>query len=953
MTPGRPEFRQSTLLEHDKPKTEQNGRNSTVSLTELDGVGKKTAANLIESGFDSIEAIANANKKELASVPGVGKKGAKQILAAATKLWDEIRPKPMEKINKLSKLDGVGGKTAENLINAGYDSIEAIANANEKELASVSGVGRKGAKQILAAAKKLWRKMKPKPKKEIAELKQLDAVGGKTAENLIESGFDSIESVAKAEAEELVSVPGVGKKGSEQMLKSARKLWREKKPKSAKKEAAGDELTELDGVGAKTAESLREAGYDTVFKIADTMPNELSDSVDGVGRKGAENIVASAKKIAKTKGPRPSEEDKETFDLIQLDGVGAKTAENLRAAGYATLEKIATSDSTTLTRFVTGVGDKGAQNIVASAQKLFRLRQAKEIVSDYDLVDLQGVGAKTADLLKKAGYSSIAELAACDPDELADEVEGIGKKSAHKVVQLASQTVAFERADAADLDDVELTDLEGIGPKTAKNLISKGYDTIPKIVSASPSDLAKDVDGIGEKGGKKLIETAKEVVDRGGVVEEQGMKIVSGPRIPIVSTSVKKLKEARESIIRKDSGLDVPDSVRQFRHQMVESWKETEQMMEAAKEKEKEESARTRETMEVVALSAEETSERLVDEVRTVLDEAMMTGRPVFEIPSRSADNIVWDQVRDLLLLGTRKISRPYHSLGSVLDATRTARVMEIVYELLRDNLHATKREVFYSDVNLFRDQKYSDKTIEDVASMLQTTRDSIHVVASARGSAMGRVVLRDCGDRLDLTKMGTGGWSITPFLDQVEIVESDAEFIILSEKDAAMMRLAEAKYWERQPCIILTGKGTGDIATRAFLKMLVRELQIPAFALVDSDPYGHYIYSIFLRGSKRLSYESPFIATPELKLLGVLSRDLEEYKIPKAVRIRMEDSDIRRVKQMLDEPFVQKNKEWVRDLELMLKMKEKAEIQAFASHGFNYLTDEYLPAKLETGDWI
>jgi len=40
-------------------------------------------------------------------------------------------------------------------------------------------------------------------------------------------------------------------------------------------------------------------------------------------------------------------------------------------------------------------------------------------------------------------------------------------------------------------------------------------------------------------------------------------------------------------------------------------------------------------------------------------------------------------------------------------------------------------------------------------------------------------------------------------------------------------------------------------------------------------------------------------------------------------------------------------------DLKLALKKKEKAEIQAFASHGFKFLTDDYLPEKLTTGDWI
>jgi len=221
------------------------------------------------------------------------------------------------------------------------------------------------------------------------------------------------------------------------------------------------------------------------------------------------------------------------------------------------------------------------------------------------------------------------------------------------------------------------------------------------------------------------------------------------------------------------------------------------------------------------------------------------------------------------------------------------------------------------------------------------------------QGAAIGRLVIRDSGDLIDLTRLGSGGWAITPFLDQVEIVESDAELILVVEKDAALIRLAEAKYWNKLPCIIITGKGSADIATRAFLRKLVKELKIPAFALVDSDPYGHYIFSVYLRGSKKLSYESPFLATPEIKLLGVLSKDLDEFNIPKEVRLPMTKADIERTEQLLKEPFVQRNKKWVEDLKLMLNRKEKAEIQALASHGFKYLTDHYLPIKIETGDWI
>ena len=136
-------------------------------------------------------------------------------------------------------------------------------------------------------------------------------------------------------------------------------------------------------------------------------------------------------------------------------------------------------------------------------------------------------------------------------------------------------------------------------------------------------------------------------------------------------------------------------------------------------------------------------------------------------------------------------------------------------------------------------------------------------------------------------------------------------------------------------------------------MKRLSKELNLPVFSLVDSDPYGHYIHSVYLRGSKRLSYESPFLATPNIKLLGVLTRDLDKYKIPQEVRIKMNKQDEKRMKDMLNEDFVKKNKSWEEDLKLALKLKVKAEIQAFASHGFKFLTDTYLPEKLTTGDWI
>ncbi len=358
-------------------------------------------------------------------------------------------------------------------------------------------------------------------------------------------------------------------------------------------------------------------------------------------------------------------------------------------------------------------------------------------------------------------------------------------------------------------------------------------------------------------------------------------------------------------------------------------------------------------TVKIDDLNRRETLHRLYKLVDDVLEKIYKSGRPSIELPSRSATNIMWDEENDLLLLGKQIVEKQFHTLTSVADITRLLRVLEVVNELLNEDIHATKREVFYTDVNLFQEQKNSDKSIEDVATMLYATRNSTHVVAAPKGSCVGRLRIRDRSDIIDLEGLGSGGWTISPMLDNIDIIESDAEFILVIEKDAAMMRLAEARFWKKYPCILLTAQGVGNVAVRMFLKRLSKELNLPVFSLVDSDPYGHYIHSVYLRGSKRLSYESPFLATPNIKLLGVLTRDLDKYKIPQEVRIKMNKQDEKRTKDLLSEDFVKKNKAWETDLKLALDLKIKAEIQAFASHGFKFLTDRYLPEKLTTGDWI
>ncbi|KAJ0987700.1 hypothetical protein J5N97_006056 [Dioscorea zingiberensis] len=333
---------------------------------------------------------------------------------------------------------------------------------------------------------------------------------------------------------------------------------------------------------------------------------------------------------------------------------------------------------------------------------------------------------------------------------------------------------------------------------------------------------------------------------------------------------------------------------------------------------------------------------------------SILSGRGFsFSIPSRSSSNQLYLPELDRIVLKDKTSSRAFANLSTVRKATITARVLSLVHAVLLRGIHVTKRDLFYTDVKLFGDQTQSDAVLDDVSCMLGCTRSSLHVVASEKGVVVGRLVFSDDGDRIDCTRMGIGGKAIPPNIDRVSDLESDALFILLVEKDAAFMRLAEDRFYNRFPCIIVTAKGQPDVATRLFLKKMKTELKLPVLALVDSDPYGLKILSVYMCGSKNMSYDSSNLTTPDIKWLGVRPSDLDKYKVPEQCRLPMTDQDVKAGKDLLEEDFVKRNEGWVRELEMMVRTRQKAEIQALSSFGFQYLTEVYLPLKIQQQDWL
>lgn len=354
--------------------------------------------------------------------------------------------------------------------------------------------------------------------------------------------------------------------------------------------------------------------------------------------------------------------------------------------------------------------------------------------------------------------------------------------------------------------------------------------------------------------------------------------------------------------------------------------------------------------------TTEQTKRILVNEARMFVDNALRDPANVsFSIPSRSGDNIGFDEDTELVLLGKQRIARQFRNLSSVKSVQQLTQLMKNLHEILLRDIHSTKRDLFYMNVKAYETQSTSDNLIEDMGAMLEVTRSSLNITASSKGIVIGHIDFTEKGDFIDCRRIGTGK-SITPNIDDISNMQSDAEFVLVVEKDAIFNRLAEDQFYDYIPSILVTAKGQPDMATRMFIKKINDELGLPILAIMDADVYGFEILRVYSVGSKALSFEASNLAVPEIKWLGLLPSDLEEssgFGIPSSVHLPMTKSDEHRTKLLLEEEFVKRKPAWKEQIQKLLDMKVKAEIQALNARDPQFITNHYLPYKIETGNLI
>lgn len=356
------------------------------------------------------------------------------------------------------------------------------------------------------------------------------------------------------------------------------------------------------------------------------------------------------------------------------------------------------------------------------------------------------------------------------------------------------------------------------------------------------------------------------------------------------------------------------------------------------------------------------TLDRLCQLADSVVEAAERVRDPFLDIPSRSLSNVRFNRTKKFIEMGKNTNRRHLFNLSQAKSYMQTLLVGSGCSQLIKQGKSTSIRGLYYllkhtiegTKEETFNDQAESDPIIEDL-EVLAALREELHLYADKKGEMVGPITLIDNGDEIDCSRMGSGGYGIPSIVepDRLQFKKSTAKFILHVEKNTVWQRFNEDKFWKKQNCILTHGGGQPPRGVRRMLHRLHTELELPVYCLLDNDPWGYYIYSVIKQGSINLAFESARMAIPEAKYLGIRSIDFERCELSPNVTIRLNDNDRKRANQIKKYPWFEGKKKWQQEIDKMLQNDFKLEVEALINRGVSYVTEVYVPERLEEQDFL
>ena len=351
----------------------------------------------------------------------------------------------------------------------------------------------------------------------------------------------------------------------------------------------------------------------------------------------------------------------------------------------------------------------------------------------------------------------------------------------------------------------------------------------------------------------------------------------------------------------------------------------------------------------------------LIDSIAARVRADIEAGKlPDIRLPVRTLDNVTYDQAKGYFELGGAEKERTL-TVTTAKSFAQTLRLMATSRAMVEHNDFATKREVYYISKNWgecrFDDQAESDATMDDIeamASMHGLSREQLRFYPESHGgSVAGRLTVIDRNPatgatvEIDCANLGSGAYSIPHSVEHLSF-RTDARFVLAIETGGMFQRLNNHRFWEAAQCIIVEMGGVPTRATRRFIRVLSDAQKLPVYCFVDCDPYGFTnIYRTLKVGSGNAAHVNRFLCVPQARFVGVTPQDIVDFGLEDATH-PLSPTDIKRAQDALqNDPFIKAHPTWIAAIKQLLEMRVRAEQQALAKWGLNYVIDEYLPRKI------
>lgn len=329
--------------------------------------------------------------------------------------------------------------------------------------------------------------------------------------------------------------------------------------------------------------------------------------------------------------------------------------------------------------------------------------------------------------------------------------------------------------------------------------------------------------------------------------------------------------------------------------------------------------------------------------------------QPTLKSPLRSLANVSYDEKTGYFVLQDKFKQRTL-TASTIKSFAQTLKMMSLSRELIQKEDIATKREAYYISKNWgdarFVEQPESDTIMDDIEAMLMVNREQIGFIPEEKGGDIaGKLTVIDHDPdtkkevKIDCTKFGSGAYSVPTNVEHLKF-ETNAKFILAIETAGMFERLNRHNFWKKNNCVLVSMGGVPTRACRRFIRRLSDAQKIPVYAFTDGDPYGWLnIYRTLKVGSGNAAHINQYFCVPNTKFFGITAKDIMDYKLPTHP---LKDIDIKRVKDGLkNDPFVLAHKPWQKTLKEIIVMKKRAEQQALAQHGLNFVITDYLPEKI------